>query len=80
MCFETEIDILRRLVDRFEGFEGVWLEDSDGNVIDMGYLTGLNSDDTSTEVHLIIDADRYTENGFQRTCSRVSSIISDGDY
>jgi len=77
---EAELEVIVRLVDRFEGFAGVWLEDGDGSEIDIDDLAHPNQPDGGLDVIIVIDPDEYTEAGYQRTCTRVLNIISDGDY
>ena len=69
-----------RLVDRFEGFAGVWLEDGAGLEIDIDDLAHPNAPDGGMDVIIVIDPDEYTEAGYQRTCTRVLNIVSNGDY
>jgi hypothetical protein len=77
---EAEREVIERLVDRFSGFAGVWLEDGDGNEIDVDDLAHPNAPDGGMDCILIVDAGEYTTKGFQATCTRVLNIIIDGDY
>ena len=77
---EAELEVIVRLVDRFEGFAGVWLEDGSGDEIDIDDLAHPNAADGGMDCIIVIDPDAYTEAGYQRTCSRVLNIVSDGDY
>ena len=77
---EAELEVIVRLVDRFEGFAGVWLEDGDGSEIDIDDLAHPNAPDGGMDVIIVVDPDEYTEKGFQKTCTRVLNIIRDGDY
>ena len=77
---EAELEVVERLVDRFSGFAGVWLEDGDGNEIDVDDLAHPNAPDGGMDCIIIVDAGVYTEIGFQQMCTRVKNIIIDGDY
>lgn len=77
---EAELEVIERLVDRFAGFAGVWLEDGDGNEIDVDDLAHPNAPDGGMDVIIVVDEGEYTEAGFQATCTRVLNIIMAGDY
>ena len=77
---EAELEVIVRLVDRFEGFAGVWLEDGSGDEIDIDDLAHPNTPDGGMDCVIVIDPATYTEAGYQRTCTRVLNIIRDRDY
>lgn len=77
---EAELETIERLVDRFSGFAGVWLEDGDGDEIDIDDLAHPNAPDGGMDCVIVVDGGRYTEKGFQATCTRVINIIRDGDW
>jgi len=77
---EAEREVIERLVERFSGFAGVWLEDGDGNEIDVDDLAHPNAPDGGMDCIIVVDAGEYTTKGFQATCTRVLNIIIDGDY
>lgn len=78
--FEAELEVVERLVDRFSGYAGVWLEDGDGNEIDVDDLAHPNAPDGGMDCIIVVDADEYTEIGFERICVEVKNIIINGDY
>lgn len=77
---EAEVEVIERLVDRFAGFTGVWLEDGDGNEIDVDDLAHPNAPDGGMDCVIVVDGGSYTEIGFKRTCTQVINIIEAGDY
>ena len=77
---EAELEVVERLVDRFSGFAGVWLEDGDGNEIDVDDLAHPNKPDGGCDCIIVVDADEYTEIGFKKMCTQVKNIIINGDY
>ena len=77
---EAELEVVERLVNRFSGYAGVWLEDGDGNEIDVDDLAHPNAPDGGMDCIIVVDADEYTEIGFERMCVEVKNIIIDGDY
>ena len=77
---EAEIEVIERLVDRFSGFAGVWIEDGDGNEIDVDDIAHPNAPDGGMDCVIVVDGGSYTEIGFQQTCTRVINIIEAGDY
>lgn len=77
---EAELEVVERLVDRFSGYAGVWLEDGDGNEIDVDDLAHPNAPDGGMDCIIVVDADEYTEIGFERMCVEVKNIIINGDY
>jgi len=78
--FEAELEVVERLVNRFSGYAGVWLEDGDGNEIDVDDLAHPNAPDGGMDCIIVVDADEYTEIGFERICVEVKNIIINGDY
>ena len=77
---EAELEVVERLVNRFSGYAGVWLEDGDGNEIDVDDLAHPNAPDGGMDCIIVVDADEYTEIGFERICVEVKNIIINGDY
>ena len=77
---EAELEVVERLVDRFSGYSGVWLEDGDGNEIDVDDLAHPNAPDGGMDCIIIVDADEYTDLGFKRMCTEVKNIVINGDY
>ena len=77
---EAELEVVERLVDRFSGYSGVWVEDGDGNEIDVDDLAHPNAPDGGMDCIIIVDADEYTDLGFKRMCTEVKNIIINGDY
>ena len=77
---QAELEIVERLVDRFSGYAGVWIEDGDGDEIDIDDLPHPNAPDRGMDCIIIVDPDEYTELGFQKMCTEVKNIIIDGDY
>ena len=77
---EAELEIVARLVDRFSGYAGVWLEDGDGNEIDVDDLAHPNAPDGGMDCIIVVDANQYTDLGFKQICTQVENIIINGDY
>ena len=77
---EAELEVVERLVNRFSGYAGVWLEDGDGNEIDVDDLAHPNAPDGGMDCIIVVDADEYTEIGFERMCVEVKNIIIERDY
>ena len=74
----AEIEVIERLIDRFEGFAGVEIEDGDGNPLSIGELPDPNAPDGGMDCVIVIYPDSYKNP--QKMVTRVKNIIIDGDY
>ena len=77
---EYEYSTVRRLINRFSGFAGVYVTDSDGNDLDPDDLPHHNAKDGGADCVITVEPDDYTERGFRSMCTRVRNILDSGDF
>jgi len=74
---EYEDDIVTEIIESFSGFKGVYVVDQNGEVLDPYNLPPHFANDGGADCIIYIDADKYTETGFQWVCTRVDNILEE---
>tara|TARA_B100000767_G_scaffold7187_1_gene7095 strand:- start:5761 stop:6111 length:351 start_codon:yes stop_codon:yes gene_type:complete len=77
---EYEYSTVTRLINRFSGFAGVYVTDSDGNDLDLDDLPHHNAPDGGADCLITVEPEDYTERGFRSMCTRVRNILDSGDF
>jgi len=77
---EYEYATVTRLINRFSGFAGVYVTDSNGNDLDADNLPNHYANDGGADCIIYVEPEDYTPLGYKSMCTQVRNILANGDF